>query len=199
MRRRKLWTVTDHTGESYRAEHVISSMPIRELIAAIEPKLPGVRAGPRRNRCAIAIFSPSDSSSKSAIDFPTTGSTSTIRPSKSAESRTTSRGRPRWCPIRRIAVMGWSTSALRAMACGRRRMRTFWRWPSARSKQVGLGTAADVTDGCVIRQPKAYPVYDDAYQQHVETVRAAIEARTARGFIWWVATACTSTTTRIMP
>jgi hypothetical protein len=27
----------------------------------------------------------------------------------------------------------------------------------------------------VIRQRKAYPVYDDAYQTHVETVRAALE------------------------
>ena len=30
-------------------------------------------------------------------------------------------------------------------------------------------------DGCVIRQPKAYPVYDDAYLQHVATIRHALE------------------------
>ena len=28
---------------------------------------------------------------------------------------------------------------------------------------------------CVIRQPKAYPVYDDAYQQHVNTIRKALD------------------------
>jgi len=32
-----------------------------------------------------------------------------------------------------------------------------------------------VVDGCVIRQAKAYPVYDDAYQQHVNAVREALD------------------------
>ncbi len=44
-------------------------------------------------------------------------------------------------------------------------------------EQIGLGLASDVTDGCVIRQRKAYPVYDDAYAQHVETVRQSLEQR----------------------
>jgi protoporphyrinogen oxidase len=43
-------------------------------------------------------------------------------------------------------------------------------------EKINLAAAADVVGGCVIRQPKAYPVYDDAYQQHVETIRAAIES-----------------------
>ena len=43
-------------------------------------------------------------------------------------------------------------------------------------QQVGLGTQQDVVDGCVIRQPKAYPVYDDNYKHHVEVVRQALEA-----------------------
>ena len=42
-------------------------------------------------------------------------------------------------------------------------------------EQLGLGRAADVFDGCVVRQPKAYPVYDEAYARHVETVRESIE------------------------
>jgi len=43
-------------------------------------------------------------------------------------------------------------------------------------QQVNLAASADVVDGCVIRQPKAYPVYDDAYQQHVNTIRKALDA-----------------------
>jgi len=39
-----LWRVTSRSAngdlEEYRAEHVISSMPIRELVAQIEPRLP---------------------------------------------------------------------------------------------------------------------------------------------------------------
>jgi protoporphyrinogen oxidase len=33
-----------------------------------------------------------------------------------------------------------------------------------------------VVDACVVRQQKAYPVYDDAYQANVEAVRADLEA-----------------------
>jgi protoporphyrinogen oxidase len=44
-------------------------------------------------------------------------------------------------------------------------------------EKVGLAKAADVTDGCVVRQPKAYPVYDDDYAANVDTVRQELEAR----------------------
>jgi protoporphyrinogen oxidase len=43
--------------------------------------------------------------------------------------------------------------------------------------QIGLIRAEDVIDASVVRQPKAYPVYDDSYQANVEAVRAEIEAR----------------------
>ena len=41
-------------------------------------------------------------------------------------------------------------------------------------EQVGLGPASAVEDGCVIRQPKAYPVYDAEYRVHVDTLQAAL-------------------------
>ena len=43
--------------------------------------------------------------------------------------------------------------------------------------RLGLGKAGDIRDGCVVRQPKAYPVYDDQYAQHVRAVRVELEAR----------------------
>ncbi len=36
---------------------------------------------------------------------------------------------------------------------------------------VGLAAPSAVVDGCVVRQPKAYPVYDDEYAANVDTVR----------------------------
>jgi len=42
--------------------------------------------------------------------------------------------------------------------------------------QLGLVSREDILDGTVIRQPKAYPVYDADYQDHVATIRAALEA-----------------------
>jgi hypothetical protein len=37
---------------------------------------------------------------------------------------------------------------------------------------IGLARAADVRDGAVVRQPKAYPIYDAAYGACLETIKA---------------------------
>jgi protoporphyrinogen oxidase len=42
-------------------------------------------------------------------------------------------------------------------------------------EQLGLARAADVTDGTVIRMPKAYPIYDSMYRQHLDSVREYID------------------------
>jgi protoporphyrinogen oxidase len=44
-------------------------------------------------------------------------------------------------------------------------------------ERLGLASRADVLDGCVVRQAKAYPVYDDEYATHVETIRREVDAR----------------------
>ncbi|HBI42480.1 MAG TPA: FAD-dependent oxidoreductase [Planctomycetales bacterium] len=44
-------------------------------------------------------------------------------------------------------------------------------------EQIGLGKATDVLDGCVVRQPKAYPVYDDDYAKNVAAVRDELEEK----------------------
>ena len=43
--------------------------------------------------------------------------------------------------------------------------------------QIGLAQEGDVMDGCVVRQKKAYPVYDDDYAKHVATIRDELEER----------------------
>ncbi len=43
--------------------------------------------------------------------------------------------------------------------------------------RIGLVAKAAVVGGVVVRQPKAYPVYDRHYRTNVETVRREIEAR----------------------
>ncbi len=40
---------------------------------------------------------------------------------------------------------------------------------------LGLARREDIRDGTVVRQPKAYPVYDDAYTDNVATIREALE------------------------
>ena len=43
--------------------------------------------------------------------------------------------------------------------------------------QIGLAQADEVIDGCVVRQKKAYPVYDDGYKSNVETIRSELASR----------------------
>ncbi|MFP5354910.1 MAG: NAD(P)/FAD-dependent oxidoreductase [Gemmatimonadota bacterium] len=41
--------------------------------------------------------------------------------------------------------------------------------------QLGLADPAKVIDGCVVRQQKAYPVYDSKYSAHLQVVRSYID------------------------
>ncbi len=54
----------------------------------------------------------------------------------------------------------WTMSDADLIALGRREV-----------DAIGLGKSADVVDGCVVRMPKAYPVYDDVYQDHLQVIR----------------------------
>ncbi len=54
----------------------------------------------------------------------------------------------------------WSRADPELIELGRREVET-----------IGLAKASDVVDGCVVRMPKAYPVYDDAYQGHLAVIR----------------------------
>jgi protoporphyrinogen oxidase len=42
-------------------------------------------------------------------------------------------------------------------------------------EHIGLVQAADVTEGCVFRVPKSYPVYDGDYADHLQTLREYID------------------------
>src|SRR5690606_30404647 len=41
--------------------------------------------------------------------------------------------------------------------------------------KLGLAKKEDLLDGCVVRQPKAYPVYDDNYATNVDAIRKELE------------------------
>jgi protoporphyrinogen oxidase len=41
--------------------------------------------------------------------------------------------------------------------------------------ELGLASGANVVDGAVVRMPKAYPVYDSAYRDHLDRVRSHID------------------------
>jgi protoporphyrinogen oxidase len=49
------------------------------------------------------------------------------------------------------------------------------RLAAAEIEKLGLAPRKSVKDGCVIRQKKAYPVYDEHYRGHLEVIRAWLE------------------------
>jgi protoporphyrinogen oxidase len=174
----KVWTVTARTAdgavEEYRGEHVISSMPIRQLIAQLEPRLPEatLRSGEslryrdfltvglilrERNRFDDNWIYIHDSSVK----------VGRVQNYKSWS--------PEMVPDPNFCCYGleyfcfegdglWTSPDADLIALAKKEL-----------EQVQLGARGDVLDGCVIRMPKAYPVYDDNYKRHVETIRQSIE------------------------
>lgn len=42
---------------------------------------------------------------------------------------------------------------------------------------IGLAAEDEVMDGCVVRQKKAYPVYDEGYKTNVEAIRAELDEK----------------------
>jgi len=172
------WIVSASTPdgdiEIYRGDHVISSMPMRELVALLEPRL------------ADSVLH--SGSSLRYRDFLTVGLI--VRDRKRFEDN--------WIyihdPVVRVGRIqnykAWSPEMVPdARFCGYG-MEYFcfeddglWSAPDtqliAMAKnelaQVGLAETKDVLDGCVIRQPKAYPVYDDVYKSHVQVVREVLD------------------------
>jgi len=58
----------------------------------------------------------------------------------------------------------WASSDDELVKCGAREL-----------ERIGLCRAADVDDGCVVRVPKAYPVYGSDYREHLATVREFVD------------------------
>ena len=176
----QLWTVTatrgDGTTERYPARHVISSAPITELTSAIEPR-------PAAHNHAMSLR---------YRDFITVSLIARI-PEGHADA-----GFPdNWVYIHDPAVkvgrvqnfLSWSPEmAPKGFACLGLEYFCFegdgvWTSPDAELVElakreighIGLVDPALVVDAAVVRQAKAYPVYDDAYQLHVDAVRDEFE------------------------
>ena len=170
-----LWTVTVTTGagaaETYTARHVISSAPITELSNAIEPRTAShTHAMSLRYRDFITV---------------------------ALIARTEAAFPDNWVYIHDPSVkvgrvqnfLSWSPEMAPAgFACLGLEYFCFegdGLWTSADEDlidlakreigQIGLIDPALVVDAAVVRQPKAYPVYDDAYAGHVDAVRGEFD------------------------
>jgi protoporphyrinogen oxidase len=173
-----LWTVTgrDADGREVVAsgEHVISSAAIRDLVATLspEPPEPVRRAAAAlryrdfltvvlilRDRAAFAdnwiyIHDPE-------VKVGRIQNFKSWSPEMVPDPAMTCYGLEYFC----FEGDGlWSAPDEELVALGKREL-----------ARIGLARAEDVLDGCVVRQRKAYPVYDEHYARHVSVVRAELE------------------------
>lgn len=171
-----LWTVTarrgDGTLETYQARDVVSSAPLRELVAGIAPtpiSAFNARALRYRDFITVALIA------RAGEDFPDNWiyiHDASVKVGRVQNFRSWS---PEMVPNPALTCLGleyfcfegdglWTASDDDLVALAKREI-----------GQIGLIDPRDVVDACVVRQPKAYPVYDEAYREHVATVRRDLE------------------------
>ena len=173
----RLWRVearrTDGSFETFSAAHVVSSAPIRELMNAIDPppaSLPAARQLGYRDFLTVVLIG------RSAKELPDNwvyihdpavkvGRVQNFRswsPEMIPDADSTCLGLEYFC-FEGDGV--WSAADADLIELAKREI-----------GRIGLMDAAEVVDACVVRQEKAYPIYDDHYRRHVADVRADVAA-----------------------
>ena len=159
--------------ESFTARHVVSSAPLRELVARLKPapiSLLHARALRYRDFLTVALMVRKDElfpDNWIYIHDPS------VKVGRVQNFRS-------WSP--EMVPAGMSCLGLEYFCFegdGR------WNAPDrdliALAKkevaEIGLVAAADVIDACVVRQAKAYPVYDEDYRNNVAAIRLDLEGR----------------------
>ncbi len=154
---------------SFIAPHLISSAPITELMNALSPRpasLIHARALKYRDFLTVALIA------KSSANFPDNWiyiHDPLVKVGRVQNFRSWS---PEMTPHEGMTCLGleyfcfegdglWSAPDEELVALAKREI-----------DYVGLIRSHEVVDACVVRQAKAYPVYDDAYRSHVDAIRA---------------------------
>ncbi|QEH33445.1 UDP-galactopyranose mutase [Aquisphaera giovannonii] len=164
--------VTDSAGRRsrYTGQHFLSTMPVRDLIRAMDPPAP-----PEVRRAAESLRYRDFLSVVLIVDraetFPDTWIYIHEPDVLVGRIQNFKNWSPDMVPDQSRSSLGmeyfcfegddlWTRSDADLVELGRREI-----------DLIGLARAEDVVDGCVVRMPKAYPVYDDAYQEHLAVIR----------------------------
>ncbi|NLD77268.1 MAG: NAD(P)/FAD-dependent oxidoreductase [Acidimicrobiales bacterium] len=171
-------TSADGTTTEYPCTEVISSMPISHLLEAMDPPVPAeVKAAAAdlryRDYLIVALVLPDE-----LVDFD--DNWIYIHDPNVRTMRIQNFGS--WSPY--MVKPGFNTLGLEY---------TVWEgddeWSSPDDKlverakreleQLGLAKAGQIQDGFVVRQAKAYPIYDDRYRANVDVLRAWLAENTS--------------------
>lgn len=173
----RLWTVEvtrgNGTHEIYTAQHVVSSAPVRDLVRSITPgPISTLHARALRYRDFLTVVLMGKSSvalddnwvyiHDPAVKVGRVQNFRSWSPELIPDATSTSLGLEYFC----FEGDGlWTSSDDDLIALAKKEI-----------GQIGLMRPEDVADACVVRQAKAYPVYDDAYADNVAMVRRDLAA-----------------------
>ena len=168
------WTVqTTSQGHVTGFDYVLSSAPMRELVANVLPAFPATVAanaaalGYRDFLTVVLICKDEDAFSDNWIYI----HDPKVKVGRVQNFKSWS---PFMVPDPSMACYGleyfcfegdglWTSSDADLIALGKQEI-----------EKIGLTKASAVVDGYVVRQPKAYPVYDQFYKARVDSVRDAL-------------------------
>jgi protoporphyrinogen oxidase len=167
-------TSTDDGERCFPADHVVSTMPVRSLVRALLPKAPAevrLEADGLRYRDFIVvalILSRENLFPDNWIYIHTPGvkvgriqNFNNWSPAMVPEPGRTCLGLEYFC-FKNDGLWNSPDADLITLA-------------SRELEALGLARSSEVVDGTVIRMPKAYPIYDADYRQHLERVREFID------------------------
>jgi protoporphyrinogen oxidase len=169
---KRLWTVTarltDGSTETWTAENLISSAAINDLARALKPapiSLLHARALRFRDFLIVALIAKNGERMPDnwiyihdpSVKVGRVQNFASWSPEMVPDPRHVSLGMEYFC-FEGDGLWSMADADLIEMAKGE-------------IAKIGLIRAEDVVDACVIRQQKAYPVYDEDYTEHVAQIR----------------------------
>ncbi|MGO8738533.1 NAD(P)/FAD-dependent oxidoreductase [Rhodoblastus sp.] len=176
--RSQIWTVValtaDNRRETFHARHVVSSAPVRELMTNLSPTpISLLHAHQLRYRDFLTVVL----IGKSRRELPDNWvyiHDPSVKVGRVQNFRSWS---PEMIPDGVSTCLGleyfcfegdglWDAPDAELVELAKREI-----------AQIGLMDPRDVADASVVRQPKAYPVYDETYAANIETIRTELRLR----------------------
>jgi protoporphyrinogen oxidase len=174
----QLWTVEarSSTGmaQIFKARHVVSSAPIRELFSALNPTpltLFHARALKYRDFLTVVLIG------EPKCNWPDNWIYIHDPKVKVGRVQNFRSWSPEMIPDRKSTCLGleyfcnegdelWSMTDRDLVTLAKKEI-----------ESIGLMGSGEITDACVVRQKKAYPVYDESYLDHLRMIRLELEKR----------------------
>jgi protoporphyrinogen oxidase len=169
-----VWAATPEGEKFFPAEHVINTMPVRELVRAIHPPAPAeVREAAEglkyRDFLTVALMlEKEDLFPDNWIYIHTPG----VKVGRIQNFNNWSKA---MVPVPGMTCIGMEYFCFEGDGLWESRDEDLVDQAARELEELGLAARSLVRDGAVVRMRKAYPTYDSQYRRHLDNVRAHID------------------------